>query len=310
MTEKKNLGFMDLPPEIRSKIYPHLLTASETSLFLSPHDEYEHHRRSCPTIVSLDSSPSPRRYRSTRADARADEEGFLFWDEPLHPSILRTCRTIYREAAPILYSTNTFSFSPPPFSPSRDDDLIFFDEPPPVATAPLATFLQVIGPLSTLQICSLRLSAPNTLLAADFLLNLLPLTLTHLPSLRHFSLHVAEKAIDWDDAFAPSLLTQDDDEQLANGPLEPMCASLREFLGSVHWLQGFVYEDGPGGQWRFVEDGALEWLKGFEECVEERIWVDEGKREERRRRVKGWRKWSTERDVEEGFGEFWDSVHE
>lgn len=68
--------------------------------------------------------------RNKESDRKAGDEGFVDWNESLKPTIFLTCRTVYREAVPILYSTDKFSFRATPAlpSPSRDDDLMFWDE--------------------------------------------------------------------------------------------------------------------------------------------------------------------------------------
>ncbi|KAL9584604.1 MAG: hypothetical protein Q9212_002009 [Teloschistes hypoglaucus] len=297
-----SLGFMDLPTEIRLQIYPHLLTATRTSLYLFPSSDRQHHRRSGLTTTTIEfSSASLFHYREREVDSQADDEGFVDWDESLDPTILRTCRSIYQEAAPILYATNTFSFRAVPSS--REDDLMFWDEP---VLSSLPLFLRAIGP-NTIHIRSIILGGTDTTTTASHLLIALPLTLAHLPNLTCLQLLVDEKDVDWDDPFAPD---PTDDEAMANGPLEPMYAALQQFVEIVYWLEQFHYED-TVGQWQFAEDDALDMLKEVEEIVDGRTWENLEKVESRAWRRDGhWRVRVLEEEIETGFLEFWRCVDE
>ncbi|KAI4096781.1 MAG: hypothetical protein L6R37_006922 [Teloschistes peruensis] len=300
------LCFMDLPPEIRLQIYPHLLTATRTSLYLFPSTHQECHRRSEPTTTTIELSfSSISHYREKEGESIADDEGFVDWDESLDPTILRTCRIIYQEAIPILYSTNTFSFRAMPSS--RDNDLMFWDEPViESVVSPLPLFLRAIGHSNAIHIRSIILGGTDTTTAATHLLTALPLTLSHLPNLIFLQLLVDEKYVDWDDPFAPNPL---DDEAMANGPFESMYDALQQFVERVHWLEGFRYED-TIGQWQFAEDDALEMLKEMEEIVEKKAWENLEKVENRRwRRIDGhWRMRAFEEEMERSFEEFWHRV--
>ncbi|KAL8780031.1 MAG: hypothetical protein Q9194_001116 [Teloschistes cf. exilis] len=317
----EKFGFMDLPTEVRLQFYRYLLTASRTEAHLFPNTgQQRHHRRSGRTSITIEPSiPSPgsvTHYRETEANAKADDEGFIDWDERLEPSILQTCRTIYREAAPILYASNTFYFRATPAlagpPSSRRDDLMFWDEPAVIAVndgkivSPLPAFLRVIGPRNITQLRSLILGATDTIIAATHLLTALPFTIAHLPNLKFLTLYVDAKIVDWDDPFAPDL---NNDEEMANGPLEPMYAALLRFIGRVYWLEGFQYED-TTGQWQFAEDDALELLKEVEWIVEEKSWENLEKMEDRRwMKTEGhWRVRASEEDVEAGWSEFWRLV--
>ncbi|KAI4086686.1 MAG: hypothetical protein L6R37_008396 [Teloschistes peruensis] len=206
----------------------------------------------------------PKTLSLTEANAKADDEGFVDWDERLEPSIVQTCRTIYGEAAPILYANNTFCFRATPAllagPVSRGDDIMFWDEPA-AATAvnydeiasPLPAFLRAIGPRNATHLRSIVLEATDTTTAAIYLLTALPLTITHLPNLMFLTLYIDAIFIDWGYPFAPD---PTNDEEMANGPLEPMYAALLRFVG----------------QWQFVEDDALEALKEVEWIVEEKSW--------------------------------------
>ncbi|KAL8775909.1 MAG: hypothetical protein Q9194_003515 [Teloschistes cf. exilis] len=314
-SRKPHVSLTDCPVEVRLLIYPHLLTASRTEAHHHPNTDREHHRRSGPTTITIEpslSSPgSVTHHRETEANSKADDEGFAVWDERLEPSILLTCRTIYREAVPFLYATNTFSFRATPALPSsRGDDLMFWDEPAAVTDgdidSPLPTFLRAIGPHNATNIRSLVLGATDTATAATHLLTALPLTIAHFPNLKYLQLHVDAKYVDWDDPFAPD---PTNDEEKANGPLEPMYAALLRFIGRVHWLEGFRYED-TVGQWQFAEDDALETLKGVECIVEEKSWENLEKMEDRRwMKTEGhWRKRALEEDRDAGLLEFWGQI--
>lgn len=205
----EKLGFMDLPPgkyssmpthkpcvslanrpiEVRLLIYPHLLTSTRTETHYAPNTDRQHNRRSGPTPIiiepSLSSPGSVTHYRDTEANSKADDEGFADFDEKLEPAILRTCRTIYREAAAIIYTTNTFAFRATPARPSsRGDDLMFWDEPAAVTdgeiVSPLPAFLRAIGPHNATNIGSLVLGATDTATAATHLLTALPFTIAGL----------------------------------------------------------------------------------------------------------------------------------
>ncbi|KAL9581731.1 MAG: hypothetical protein Q9212_003720 [Teloschistes hypoglaucus] len=311
----EKLGFMDLPAEVRLLIYPHLLTAFRTETHYTPNTDQQHNRLSGPTTIiiepSLSSPGSVTHYRETEANSKADDEGFANWDERLEPSILRTCRTIYREAAHLLYTTNTFAFRATPAIPSsRGDDLMFWNEPAAVTDgeiiSPLPAFLRAIGPHNATNIRYLTLGATDTLTAAIHLLTALPLTIAGLPNLKYLQLQVDAKYVDWDDPFAPDPYN---DEEMANGPFEPMYAALLQFVRRVHWLEGFRYED-TFGQWQFAEEDALESLKGLEWIVEEKSWDDLEKMEVRRwMKTEGhWRVRAMEEDTEAGWSEFWSLV--
>ncbi|KAI4195618.1 MAG: hypothetical protein LQ350_007107 [Teloschistes chrysophthalmus] len=172
-----------------------------------------------------------------------------------------------------------FSFRAVP-TPSRENDLMFWDEPitdgerTHSLLSPLPSFLRAIGP-NTIHIRSIVLGGTDTSIAAIHLLTALPLTITHLPNLIYLQLLVNIKYVDWDDPFAPD---PTDDSAMANGPLEPMYSALQQFIRRVYWLEEFQYE----GKHRFVEDDALEMLKEVEEIVEDRAWENLEKVENRR----------------------------
>jgi hypothetical protein len=73
------MGFMDVPTEIRLKIYSELLVLPEPIKF-----------------VAGFGPPSPPLFRPR-------------WDR-LCPAVLRVCRTVYDEAISLLYRSNRFQF--------------------------------------------------------------------------------------------------------------------------------------------------------------------------------------------------------
>ncbi|KAL8629930.1 hypothetical protein Q9189_004367 [Teloschistes chrysophthalmus] len=306
----EKLGFMDLPPEVRLLIYPHLLTSTRTETHYAPNTDRQHNRRSGPTPIiiepSLSSPGSVTHYRDTEANSKADDEGFADFDEKLEPAILRTCRTIYREAAAIIYTTNTFAFRATPARPSsRGDDLMFWDEPAAVTDGEIPFYGQsalTTPPTSAPSSSAPRTPPPPLPTSSPPYLSPSPGS----PNLKYLQLHVEAKYVDWDDPFAPD---PNNDDEMANGPLEPMYAALLRFIRRVHWLEGFRYED-TIGQWQFAEEDALETLKGLEWIVEEKSWTDLEKIETRRwMKTEGhWRVRALEEDMEAGWSDFWRLV--
>ncbi|KAL8660252.1 MAG: hypothetical protein Q9202_006744 [Teloschistes flavicans] len=310
------LGFMDLPIEIRLQIYPHLLTATRHSMFPEYNavtDSYEEfHPSSQPAVVSIDYTDGDTNLDSVHRCTEKREDNLssevCIYDEPLHTSILYTCKTIASEALPILYSHNTFSFwAPSPALDDKTDDLMFFDEPrtPP---STLSMFLRQIGSYNASHIRHLDLAALSNDDATSQLTEALPLALAFLPKLRNFTLHIREKFIDHDDEKydLPFRIPYHDDNDpfWANGPFRPLFRALRRFLEKVCWLHEFYYDD-FGGQWRFEEEGAFEMVKGLEKWVGARKEVKDRKMVRRERTKRDME--VTDREEELVWG-FWPQV--
>lgn len=81
---QSTIGFLDLPPEIRNRIYSLLLTIDE-GLYIN---------RIC------NGAKAPFNFIRDPLD-----------DQPLQPNILSTCSTVSEEASPILYGANSFCFA-------------------------------------------------------------------------------------------------------------------------------------------------------------------------------------------------------
>ncbi|KAL8649892.1 MAG: hypothetical protein Q9226_005386 [Calogaya cf. arnoldii] len=216
------LSFLNLPPEIRLEVYPHLLVATETSYEIYGHEptwpNYDE-RRGANCIGT--SEPCPIRIRSTRSGVDPTTISILRIDnppysdeEPLFPEILSTCRTISKEATPILYQENTFFFTNPdsdwdvedpferlPFSARHacknlmsysifDWDL---NVPLLIRTSSLAAFLRKVGPVNAALIPALHIGSENTAQASDDINIASALCAHHMPKLRKLKLKVQEK---------------------------------------------------------------------------------------------------------------------
>lgn len=142
-------------------------------------------------------------------------------DEPLFPEILASCRTVYEEAAPILYQDNTFSLWTNRLSLefvhlSRDarrvcqnlmsyqiDDDDDDDEskgatpytkiPSPIKKSTIAAFLRNIGPYKASLLRGLRLICWNFVQASDNVYLATQLRVFHTPGLETLKLRVYKK---------------------------------------------------------------------------------------------------------------------
>ena len=106
----RNLGFLDLPPELRLKIYSHLLiNRTEPKSRRKTFHDWGHVTVWLPsrltTFVTINASRS-----GVDPSTVSRETNPNVWEEALHPEILSTCRTIQQEAAVILYGKNVFNF--------------------------------------------------------------------------------------------------------------------------------------------------------------------------------------------------------
>jgi hypothetical protein len=101
--------FMDLPPEMRNRVYGYLLE-SVVDLVLVISRPYSPQRRVVNRSVTLQDYPIG--IKNYRGFAREDPAVSKWYPEPLfNVGLLRVSKQVYAEAAPILYGSNTFSFN-------------------------------------------------------------------------------------------------------------------------------------------------------------------------------------------------------
>lgn len=208
-----------------------------------------------------------------------------FADEPLYPEILSACRTVWKEATPILYSKQTFSF--------RSDEAYDFvghlelesvracralmsynvDDwdvavPYPISNSTFAAFLRKIGPYNASLIHSVKLYSTDRNQAAEDVLLATELCAAHLPSLETFTLHVEPKEIRWDES--PEYFHPDYSSPFwANGPFQPMYTALQGFAHRIRWLKALEY-DYEFGQSEFEDRKAFRKLLELQDFVKRR----------------------------------------
>ena len=93
-------SFLDLPYEIRSKIYGYLLISPVNSITLRRNNVFHPH-----SIAALNKATD------RTPTFRPGKPRWSF--HTLHPAILATCSTIYVEAFPLLYTSHDFDCSTP-----------------------------------------------------------------------------------------------------------------------------------------------------------------------------------------------------
>lgn len=126
-------GFFKLPPEIRLQIYALLLVNTESS------DYWKHstirdfmfddllEKQHWADVYAQGINMDIAKYRS-KEDRYIARSG-----RGMHPAILRVCKSIHQEAAPVLYSQNYFCYRP-------------LHIPGPFSPESLLAFLSTIGP--------------------------------------------------------------------------------------------------------------------------------------------------------------------
>lgn len=122
VVEKRALGFLDFPGEVRNMIYPHLLIlpnedrrglaapTSTPSSFTASSLSAPHSKRS-DTVTDTDETVITSNQEPGEEDAKTLAEPRTDQSKPhhLYPAILATNRHINAEATPLLYALNTFT---------------------------------------------------------------------------------------------------------------------------------------------------------------------------------------------------------
>ncbi|KAL8687506.1 MAG: hypothetical protein Q9218_006341 [Villophora microphyllina] len=288
------LGFLDLPTEIRFNIYPYLLKGACTWIvyagFTPRHEAFRGFFRDKTPLLFLEASrngidPSTihRFKRSLRPEAERWQSDYGTIDEPLYPDILSTCRNIWQEATPTLYSEHIFVFSSEsdsnaicPHDVAIESqqyfkDLMSYDiddwkdTSPFIRDSMLAAFLRKIGPQSSALIRSLKICSSDTDQAASDI-TLVTQLHHHLRGLEKLHLNVDERDLDYEMSpyeFHPDFSSP----WWHNGPFFPMYRALEDFTQRVHWLKELKYS----GQRHFAyPEDAMAKLRELIKSVETR----------------------------------------
>lgn len=248
-----------------------------------------------PSIVVKDKSVRHQRLGPSTIVCERNSAGK--WDDFLHPEILSTCKTIYREASPILekayYSEQVFHFylnTNPEAMPSvrslerhceklfdyRDTDWQQRSVPPIFQFSTFAAFIRKIGKAKAAKISNVEFIAGDCDAAAGQLPLLKQLIQMYLPGLRQLELHVSEKEVCYDES--PDYFHPDRASPFwMNGDFRPMYSALDNLVDQITWLRRFWYS----GQSNFGphNDGTVsgwQMLKGLEVRVRDRRVEDTG----------------------------------
>ncbi|KAL8918440.1 MAG: hypothetical protein Q9208_007346 [Pyrenodesmia sp. 3 TL-2023] len=251
-------GFLTLPAEIRLEIYLHLLVSPSPVLLLSDLDYYQHQLN----FPLLDSEPTVG-----RSFARFCQLHWcLFCHTPrelLGIGLLRSCRTVWAEATPILYGKNTLTFYADETpnnnylgSQAREHcaSLMSYNvedwAQSPIRSSTLAAFLRKIGPCNGRLIREIELRSlsaeggrANLVFAAELCAKYTP----GWPSLRLRLCfrHDTGKKLPW----------------VVEAPVEPLCDAIQWFQTRVHWVKVIKLDD-VFGRWVFKDEFAVSKLYG------------------------------------------------
>ncbi|KAL8646404.1 MAG: hypothetical protein Q9210_006160, partial [Variospora velana] len=246
---KSPLGFLDLPPEIRLEIYPHLLSASH--LWRSSHPIFNPGQPPRYTLridyPGLLPSSAKLHYQPQRS--------YGCTDEPFNPQILATCSQIRSEASTFLYSTHTFSILNDPTSSDIDvhaqlsyrataracQQLITryptddweITAPNILQRSPLAAFLRKIGPANAALVQNLELRSGPTRVAADDMTLVAELCAAHL--------QVEKTQGRWSAAVRRNYHCSKCRPLWAKGRFGSVYKALWGFVRKVEWLKGLQY---------------------------------------------------------------------
>ncbi|KAL8951954.1 MAG: hypothetical protein Q9222_002106 [Ikaeria aurantiellina] len=217
------------------------------------------------------------------------------------PQILSTCRTINREATPILYADNYFIFHSdglclPPSNTLRlptekaCKDLMLYPlrdwpahSPKPLQQSTIASFFRQIGPLNAADITQIELYTSCTLQLLEDLKLATALLAHHTPALESFAITV--------------LHGKTSDPFLGPAHFAATYRTLTDCIFRLHWIKDFYY-DCPGGYHRFDHTMDPETkIRVLEEFVRVRPAEDERSREWRHD-VGAWRAAYEERSKE------------
>ncbi len=283
MTQKP-LGFLDLPPEIRLRIYGILLISRENHYAYAPSTKTWYRGTSFDKhIIRMTGSRSGNGHGSLAIDT-PEPYGWKWEYQTPSPAILLTCQTIAREAAPLLYRDNDFLF----FCEGSDDledivleydlpnlcrdifdhtpeDRLKWDDVSALLSLDFASFLNMTGRTNASLLKSLTINAPDADKMAGCLPTITELVVNHLPNLRHLKIHVQEVRVPYDESpeyWHPNHLSP----FWHNGQFWPLYRGLNNFVDRVHWLREFEY----GGQEDFAERESWELLYALKKTVKER----------------------------------------
>jgi len=279
-TAKQPLGFLDLPPEIRLEIYDILLIARTHIARVPYKGGYIGGFSQALLYVHIDSNAGRNKPLSPDTITVSWPDVSKWTSElmpttiaGLHPAILATCRTILREAAPILYGKSQFSFSLGELDlgrldiPSRLKSAVerFYtfsakhgrwphNTPPALAGSEFAAFLLTIGPTNAALVTSLQLSSLEPVGFEDQLPIIIALVAHFCQGLRDVCVHLTDAREHMLGEVSPEYWHPDPDSPVwMNGDGRRMVRLLGAFVRGVGWLRDFKYE----GQSRFpdIEDG-------------------------------------------------------
>ncbi|MCJ1251694.1 hypothetical protein MMC30_008929 [Trapelia coarctata] len=300
---KQPLGFLDIPPEIRLQIYDELLIfcsrygycsgryyrssimsdyggdnegSSDNSGF-SNFGRYISYQESDGCICIKSNAGKYERLSPETITASAD----------IYPAILSTCKTIAREAAPVLYGNARFIFRLHSIDLGRlarssrrvqaVEKLYDFSAehrqwpyrtPRPLARSQFAVFLRKIGPTNASFLTSVRFNSGDVSGFETQMPVVRELVVQHCRGLRNLSVHLAavkEKIDRWD---SPEWHHPSKNSPFwMNGDFRIMFLQLERFVTDVTSLRSFEYT----GQKRFpdVRDGMAK-LAGLTELVKTR----------------------------------------
>ncbi|KAL9009438.1 MAG: hypothetical protein Q9173_005535 [Seirophora scorigena] len=257
---KTPLGFLDLPPEIRIQIYPHLLSASHlrrsTRQGLSSSGQQHHPPRYPLRITYAGDLPYPAQIY------HQPPRYYGCTDKAISPAILATCRQIWLEASPFLYGApHTFSILQDcgtPTSavvdvrlqlmktslssslsrwcrPDDDDDENWAGAAPDILQrSPLAAFVRKIGAGNAALVADLELRSADARAAGNDVALAAELCGTHMPGLRTLRLCLYNvtgggRANRWSRC-------------RHGGALGPVYAALAGFVKRVWWLKELRFE--------------------------------------------------------------------
>ena len=296
---KQTLGFLDLPLEIRLGIYEILLRDDTAGYCEMPSDDG--HDNSDPKCDGYRMYYEP--LGSFHVMSNAGNCGHLSPETikattDVHPAILATCKTIAREAAPVLYGSPRFLFRLQSIflcrlaCPSRrtkavgklydyysaDHDQWHYRTPHALANCQFAAFLRRIGRTNASLLSSIRFISRDALEIEMGMPVVTELVLQHCPGLRNLSVHLGDMVY-W--RASPERCHPDENSPFwMYGEFRAIVEQLERFVADVTWLRSFEY---TGERW-FPD--AHDAIAGLTELVATRWTAAE--REARAKKTEDW----------------------